>query len=144
MSMKNFFDEFDSFFNDFDHFFNYKPIKIVGETKTEKGTDEDGDWVKQTFTSKDGNYHISTFYKTSKKTTTNSNKLEVKQLQKELQTCVENQEFEKAAELRDKIKSLKENQKTIDSLKVKLDEAIKNQEFEKAAQLRDEIKSYQK
>ena len=143
MNMKNFFDEFDSFFNDFDHYFNFKPVKIIGETKTEKGTDENGDWVKQSFTSKDGSYHISTFYRTASKKST-SNKTEVKQLQKELETCVENQEFEKAAELRDKIKSLKENQKAIDSLKSKLDEAVKNQDFEKAAQIRDEIKSLQK
>ena len=139
--MKNFFDEFESFFNDFDHYFNFKPTKIIGETKTEKGSDEDGDWVKQTFQSKDGLYQISTYYKTSLKKSTVSNKSEVKQLQKELNICVENQEFEKAAELRDKIKSLKENQKVIDSLKLELDEAIKNQDFEKAAKLRDEIKS---
>ena len=53
------------------------------------------------------------------------------------------QEFEKAAQLRDKIKALKENQKHIDSLKKQMEEAVKNQEFEKAAELRDKIKSCQ-
>lgn len=140
MSMKNFFDEFESFFNEFDHYFKFKPLKIVGETKTEKGSDELGDWTKQTFTSKDGSYQVSTFYRTSSKKTANS---QTKDLQKELDECIEKQEFEKAAQLRDKIKTLKENQKNIDSLKKQMDEAVKNQEFEKAAELRDEIKSLQ-
>jgi len=140
MSMKNFFDEFESFFNEFDHYFKFKPLKVVGETKTEKVSDENGDWVKQTFASKDGSYQVSTFYRTSTKKTTPS---KTKDLQKELEDCIEKQEFEKAAELRDKINSLKENQKNIDSLKRQMEEAVKNQEFEKAAQLRDKIKSYQ-
>ena len=104
MSMKNFFDEFESFFNEFDHYFKFKPLKVVGETKTEKGSDENGEWTKQTFTSKDGNYQVSTFYRTSTKKATTS---QTKDLQKELEDCIEKQEFEKAAELRDKIKALK-------------------------------------
>lgn len=140
MSMKNFFDEFEQFFNEFDHYFKFKPIKVVGESKTEKGTDESGDWVKQTFTSKDGSYQISTFYRTSGKKTKTS---EVQDLQKQLDECVEKQEFEKAAELRDKIKSLKENQKHIKDLQKQLDEAVQKQEYEMAAQLRDQIKNCQ-
>lgn len=143
MSMKNFFDEFESFFNDFDHHFNFKPVRILGETKTEKGTDENGNWVKQSFSSKDGSYKITTFYRTSQNTQS-YNKNELKQLQKQLDLYVENQEFEKAAELRDKINGLKENNKVIDSLKEQLDEAVRNQDFEKAIKIRDEIKSLQK
>jgi excinuclease UvrABC helicase subunit UvrB len=141
MSKKNFFDDFEQFFNDFDGLFKFKPIRIIGDTKTEKGSDELGDWVKQSYTSKDGSYQISTFYRTSNKKTTSS---EQSDLQKQLDECVENQEFEKAAELRDKIKAIKENQKHLDSLKKQMDEAVKNQEFEKAAQLRDQIKNCQK
>ena len=141
MSKKNFFDDFEQFFNDFDGLFKFKPIRIIGDAKTEKGSDELGDWVKQSYTSKDGSYQISTFYRTSNKKTTSS---EQSDLQKQLDECVENQEFEKAAELRDKIKAIKENQKHLDSLKKQMDEAVKNQEFEKAAQLRDQIKNCQK
>ncbi len=143
MSMKNFFDEFESFFNDFDHHFNFKPVKVIGETKTETGNDENGNWVKQTFSSNDGSYKITTFYRTSRNSQT-SNKSELKQLQKQLDLCVENQEFEKAAQIRDKINGLKENNKILDSLKEQLDEAVKNQDFEKAIKIRDEIKSLQK
>ncbi len=136
MSMKKLFDEFEQFFNEFDGFFKFKPIGIIGETKTEKGSDESGDWVKQTYTSKDGSYQISTYYRTSKKSNT-----ENQDLQKQLDECVKKQEFEKAAELRDKIKSLNEKSKKIENLHKRLEEAIQNQEFELAAQLRDEIKS---
>lgn len=141
MSMKNFFDEFEQFFSEFDHYFKFKPIKIVGESKTEKGTDEFGDWVKQTFTSKDDSYRISTFYRTTSNKSINS---VTKDLQKQLDECVEKQEFEKAAELRDKIKALKENQKHIKDLQKQLDEAVQKQEYEMAAQLRDQIKNCQK
>jgi protein-arginine kinase activator protein McsA len=141
--MKNFFDEMEQFFNEFDGFFKFKPIRLIGETKNEKGTDEFGDWVKQTFTSKDGSYQISTFYRTNNKKITNDITVESSDLQKQLDECVKNQEFEKAAELRDKIKSIKENQKHVESLRKQMDEAVKNQEFEKAAQLRDQIKNCQ-
>jgi protein-arginine kinase activator protein McsA len=134
--MKNFLDEFEQFFNEFDGIFKFKPTKLMGETKSEKGSDESGDWVKQSYTSKDGSYQITTFYRTSKKSN-----VEVQDLQKQLDECVKRQEFEKAAELRDKIKGLNEKSKNIQNLQKKLDEAIQNQEFELAAQLRDEIKA---
>jgi protein-arginine kinase activator protein McsA len=136
MNMKNFLDEFEQFFNEFDGIFKFKPTKLMGETKSEKGSDESGDWVKQSYTSKDGSYQITTFYRTSKKSN-----VEVQDLQKQLDECVKRQEFEKAAELRDKIKGLNEKSKNIQNLQKKLDEAIQNQEFELAAQLRDEIKA---
>lgn len=134
MSMRNLFDEFEQFFNEFDHYFKFKPTKIIGDSKTERGSDEYGNWVKQTFSSKDGSYQVSTFYRTSKKTS------EIDELQNELESCIQKQEYEKAAELRDKIKSLKQNQDQIKELQRKLDEAIKNQEYEVAAQIRDQIK----
>jgi excinuclease UvrABC helicase subunit UvrB len=65
----------------------------------------------------------------------------MKDLEKELNECVKNQEFEKAVILRDKIKSLKNNSSKIDNLKKELEIAIKEQNFEKAIELRDELKS---
>lgn len=64
-------------------------------------------------------------------------------LKTELQTAVEAQDFEKAVELRDKIKSLEENSEKIQKLKSKLQESIKKEDFEKAIELRDEIKKLQ-
>jgi len=64
-------------------------------------------------------------------------------LKTELQTAVETQDFEKAVELRDKIKSLEENGEKIQKLKSKLQKCIEKEEFEKAIELRDEIKKLQ-
>ena len=66
---------------------------------------------------------------------------EITKLKSELEMAVENQEFEKAVELRDKIKSLEENGEKINSLEIKLKQAIEKQDFEKAIELRDEIKN---
>lgn len=64
-------------------------------------------------------------------------------LKSELQDAVESQDFEKAVELRDKIKSIEENGEKISNLQTKLQKAIDKQDFEKAIELRDEIKKLQ-
>jgi len=68
----------------------------------------------------------------------------ISNLKSELEKAIEEQEFEKAAELRDKIKEMEITQGKITKLKEELDLAIKNQEFEKAAEIRDQIKSLKK
>ena len=60
-------------------------------------------------------------------------------LKTELDEVVENQDFERAVELRDKIKNLEKNKEKISTLKKELDESIKNQDFERSIDLRDKI-----
>jgi protein-arginine kinase activator protein McsA len=55
--------------------------------------------------------------------------------------AVEEQNFEEAVELRDKIKNLEKNKEKISVLKKELDECIKTQNFERAIELRDELNS---
>ena len=46
---------------------SYNPMGagyVVGKSSTEKGTDENGDWTKETFTSKDGLYQITSIVRT--------------------------------------------------------------------------------
>ena len=62
-------------------------------------------------------------------------------LKQKLEIAVEEQKFEEAVELRDKIKSLGESKEKISSLKKELEECIKTQNFERAIELRDEINS---
>jgi protein-arginine kinase activator protein McsA len=64
---------------------------------------------------------------------------EISLLKKELQDCVERQEFERAVEVRDKIKNFEKNQDEIKNLQTKLDDAISNQDFESAIKLRDKL-----
>lgn len=146
---KRFFNDFDSLFNnDFDSFFN-QPFNIIGEVKTEKGQDSNGEWTKQTFTSKDGTYKVTNLIRTTSSTSKNktSNKsidVKIGDLKAELESCVEKQDFEKAAKLRDKIKSIESNKEKVESLKKELDKAVKEQNFEKAIELRDTLKNLEK
>lgn len=74
---------------------------------------------------------------------TNESTDETVKLKSELQEAVESQDFERAVELRDKIKFLEENGEKISNLQTKLQKAIDKQNFEKAIEIRDEIKKLQ-
>lgn len=65
---------------------------------------------------------------------------EITTLKEELNICVENQEFEEAVKLRDKIKSLEINGEKINKLKKELNQSIKDEKFEDSIKLRDQIK----
>ena len=93
---------------------------------------------KKVFKSDDGS--LTLMYYTTKSNKTEDND-EVSELKSELETVVESQDFEKAVELRDKIKVLEKNKSEITKLESELDECIKTQNFEKAIELRDKIKS---
>lgn len=136
---KNFFDDFDSLFND--SFFNQ-----FGDNKTEKGKDSNGDWIRQTYTSKDGSIRYTTFIRTSGKVPQSKQDMTTRigDLKAELELLVEKQDFEKACQIRDLIKSLEDNSESIKKLNKELDVAIKEQNFERAIQIRDELKSLQK
>lgn len=66
---------------------------------------------------------------------------EIGELKNKLSKCVEEQDFEQAVEIRDRIKTLEENGSKITELESKLQKAISKQNFEEAIKLRDEIKS---
>jgi protein-arginine kinase activator protein McsA len=61
-----------------------------------------------------------------------------------LQKAIDEQEFEMAVELRDRIKSLEENKDKIAALENDLKEAINKQDFEKAIEIRDGLKKLKK
>ena len=96
------------------------------------------EWQKKTYKSDDG--LISFTYITNKSENLNQDD-EIYLLKQKLDMAVEEQEFEQAVELRDKIKGLEKNKEKINNLKKELDICIKNQDFEKAIELRDEINS---
>lgn len=110
--------------------------------KTEKGSNENGDWVKTTYTSPDGmfRYVITTSSHDYPKTKKPKESNELTSLRKELEKAVDSQEFEKACELRDKIKNVEANKDKIAELQSQLDKSIKEQNFEDSIKLRDKIK----
>jgi len=138
---RNFNDLF-NMFNDMDSMFN-QPFFVKGKTNSESGTDENGEWHKESFISDDGTYSVTSIVRSygSSSTTSNNKKssTEISSLKKEMERCVEEQNYERAAELRDKIQKLKENEEKISELQTKLDKAVKEQNFEDAIKLRDQI-----
>jgi len=62
-------------------------------------------------------------------------------LKNEMIIVIENEEFERAAEIRDKLIVLEKNKERLQDLRLQMKLAVKNQEFEKAAGFRDEILS---
>lgn len=139
------FGDFDSMFNELNSMFNDNQYYVTGKRKVASGTDENGDWTKESFTSNDGTYMVTTVIRGN----TNYNKTKPENnktynLKVELERAVEEQEFEKAAKLRDQIKSIELNTDKINKLKSELDESISNQDFETAIKLRDKIKNLEK
>jgi len=141
MDKNNLFSNFDSFFNDFESYFNF-PFNNFSDNKTETGKDSNGEWLKQTFTSKDGSYKITTFMRTSGKipVSKQDHATKIGDLKSQMEICVEKQEFEMAAKLRDQIKSIQENSTKKVALSKELDIAVKEQNFERAIEIRDELK----
>lgn len=135
----------DDLMNELNSMFN-EPMFIKGRTNVEKGSDENGDWSKETFTSSDGSYQITSMVRVMngdgspiRNNKRQSSELDI--LKVRLEKAVEEQDFEKAVELRDRIKSLEDNHERIVELETELKESIEKQDFEKAIKLRDEIKN---
>jgi protein-arginine kinase activator protein McsA len=78
---------------------------------------------------------ITTYYYDNDKTNPTS-----KNLKQQLEIAIENEDFEKAVELRDQIKKLETNQKEIDNLENELRKSIEEQNFEKSIEIRDQLK----
>ena len=106
-----------------------------GDIKTEEGKNEWGNWVRQSFKSKDGKTRIYSFHQKS-----SSEDNELIDLKMKLDNAVLKENFEEAVELRDKINSLKKNYDKISDLKKQLRESIDKQDFEKSIELRDKLK----
>jgi protein-arginine kinase activator protein McsA len=93
---------------------------------------------KKTYKSEDGS--ITFTYITNVKGNLNKSD-ELDLLKQRLEMAVEEQNFEDAVELRDKIKNLEQNKEKISELNKELEDCIKTQDFERAIEVRDKINS---
>lgn len=98
-----------------------------------------GEWKTQTKVSDDGTYKITSYYYSNSKDE-NTPKSGIESLRAQLETAIENEDFEKAVELRDKIKNLETNQKEIEKLELELKQSITDQNFERSIEIRDQLK----
>jgi protein-arginine kinase activator protein McsA len=69
-----------------------------------------------------------------------SNSNTKRDLETKLNECIQNQDFEQAAKIRDEIKELQKNKGKIETLKKEMEIAIEKQDFERAIEIRDELK----
>jgi excinuclease UvrABC helicase subunit UvrB len=136
-SLKEMMNELDEMIGSFNHEFSSITDE---ESQSNEGSDKNGEWKTETYTSPNGmfRYVITTTHRTPNKKSPEETD-EILLLKKELQDCVERQEFERAVEVRDKIKNFEKNQDEIKNLQTKLDDAISNQDFESAIKLRDKL-----
>jgi len=136
-SLKEMMNELDEIMGSFNHEFS----SITNEEpQSNEGSDKNGEWKTETYTSPNGmfRYVITTTHRTSnKKSLEETDKILL--LKKELQDCVEKQEFERAVEVRDTIKKLEKNQDEIKKMQSELDESISKQDFELSIKLRDKL-----
>lgn len=134
-NLNDLFREFDAMFGQFDSMFGGIPTN----GKTETGTDEFGDWKKETYKSPDGGVFITSFVRTggNHKPTESSG---ITSLKKKLQIAIEEENFEEAVKLRDEIKKLESNQDEIKKIELELKKSIEEQDFEKSIELRDQLK----
>lgn len=110
---------------------------INGQTKTEKGSDKHGNWVKKTYKSEDGSFMSTTFVREY----TNERKNELQGLKYQMEELVAKENFEEAIKIRDKIKKLEKSEDELLKLKEQLEEYVKNEDFENAIKVRDKIKN---
>jgi len=131
------FRNFDKLFKEFDEMFFEQP-HLKNKEKVEDVFDEDGEWEKRSYVSDTGLFSYTFLTRKSK---TNKSTNEIDALKHELDKSVESQDFERAVELRDKIKKFESNKEELTKLNKELNECIKKQDFEKAIKLRDKIRS---
>jgi protein-arginine kinase activator protein McsA len=99
-----------------------------------------GEWKSQTKVSEDGTMKVTTYYRSNEpKSSKSSNSLK-----RQLELAIENEDFEKAVEIRDQIKKLESNQEVINKLEEELKQSIKEHNFERSIEIRDELKGLRK
>ena len=143
MNNKEFSKKFEEILKDL---FGEKPLtrfdSFFDKVRNEDISENLGDWKRFMRTSKDGLFTsiLYVFDPTEESQELVDNKKKIKSLQRELDECVKEQNFERAAVLRDEIKKISENKSRINELQKELEQAIQEQNFEKAIEIRDELK----
>jgi protein-arginine kinase activator protein McsA len=99
-----------------------------------------GEWKSQTKVSEDGTMKVTTYYRSNEPRKYKGSD----SLKHQLEVAIENEDFEKAVEIRDQIKKLESNQETINKLEEELKQSIKEHNFERSIEIRDELKELRK
>lgn len=111
-------------------------LRMFDDMSSQFDSPQLGQWKTETRVSDDGTIRVTSFYRSSEpKTTKESNGLK-----RQLELAIENEDFEKAVEIRDQIKKMETNQETITKLEEELKQTINDHNFERSIEIRDELK----
>lgn len=123
-------DMFKDFFNDdfFNKFFNLDLNK-------------NGEWTEKEFKTPNGKIYYKVYVSNPEEVSEPKQDDKLKSLQLELDKAVELEDYLKAAELKKKIDSYKENESKINELRSQLKLAVEKEDYLKAAELKKEIES---
>jgi len=115
---------------------NFNDILRMFDDMSSQFDSQLGQWKSETRVSDDGTIKITSFYRSSEpKTSKGSNGLK-----RQLELAIENEDFEKAVEIRDQIRKMETNQETISKLEEELKQTINDHNFERSIEIRDELK----
>ena len=127
MNNKEFSKKFEEILKDL---FGEKPLtrfdSFFDKVRNEDISENLGDWKRFMRTSKDGLFTsiLYVFDPMDESQELSDNKKKIKSLQRELDECVKEQNFERAAVLRDEIKKISENKSRINELQKELEKVI--------------------
>jgi protein-arginine kinase activator protein McsA len=100
-----------------------------------------GEWKSQSRVSDDGTIKVTTYYRGGDSLKSEEG---IDRLKSQLEIAIENEDFESAVKLRDKIKNFESNQETIEKLELELKKSIEEQNFEKSIEIRDQLRNFKK
>jgi protein-arginine kinase activator protein McsA len=115
---------------------NFNDILRMFDDMSSQFDSQLGQWKSETRVSDDGTIKITSFYRG---TEPRKSKDEYG-LKRQLELAIENEDFEKAVEIRDQIKKLESNKETISKLEEELKQTINDHNFERSIEIRDELK----
>jgi len=111
-------------------------LRMFDDMSSQLDSSQLGQWKSETRVSEDGTIKVTSFYRSSEpKTSKGSNGLK-----RQLELAIENEDFEKAVEIRDQIRKMETNQETISKLEEELKQTINDHNFERSIEIRDELK----
>jgi protein-arginine kinase activator protein McsA len=115
---------------------NFNDILRMFDDMSSQFDSQLGQWKSETRVSDDGTIKITSFYRG---TEPRKSKDEYG-LKRQLELAIENEDFEKAVEIRDQIKKMESNKETISKLEEELKQTINDHNFERSIEIRDELK----
>jgi protein-arginine kinase activator protein McsA len=111
-------------------------LRMFDDMSSQFDSHQLGQWKSETRVSEDGTIKVTSYYRSSEpKTSKESNGLK-----RQLELAIENEDFEKAVEIRNQIRKTETNQGTITKLEEELKQTIIDHNFERSIEIRDELK----